>query len=333
MKHLPIFVDLKDQPVLVVGGGDVAYRKVQSLLKVQAHITVIAESFSPGFETLNNSNLTLVETSYHEEFLEHKWLVIAATDNNEVNQSIYEDATSRRILINVVDSPKLCRFIFPSIVDRSPLVIAISSGGAAPVLARIWREKLESQIPQWTGKLVSIAAKYREKTQQKIKNLQQRRYVWERVFRGQANQLAAQEKWQEVEKTIVNEINREQETVKPKGFIHYVGTGPDDPEQLTLKALQLMQMADCIIYDETLHEGILNLCRKDAEFFAFDDSDRKTQFKNEELAHRLITEYEQGKIICRLSKNAPDKEHFSLVEFTALQNAAANFHIVSGVSA
>ena len=333
MKHLPIFIDVKNKPVIVIGGGDVAFRKTQSLLRAEAKVTVLAKSFITELKELDSLRLTLIQSEYHVECLRHKWLVIAATDNNEVNQTIHDDAIAERIWVNVVDSPKLCQFIFPSIVDRSPLVIAISSGGAAPVLARLWREKLESLIPLWTGKLVSIAASYRELAQQKIDNLQQRRYVWERVFRGKANQLAAQQRWRDVEQAIKDEINTEAKTNAPKGVIHYVGIGPNDPELITLKALQLMQLADTIIYDELLSEDILNLCRKDAHYFEFNETKNKKDFQNTAVTECLISEYKQGKIICRLTKNAPKQEHLSTMELSALKQNTIDFQIVSGVPA
>ena len=262
MKTLPIFVSLIDKPVLVVGGGDVALRKVQTLVKAGADVYVVAHHICQAIVDIKSDNLHLSEQSYDANLLDNKWLVIAATDDEGLNDQVHLDAIARKIFVNVVDDPSRCHFITPAIIDRSPIVFAISSGGEAPVLARLWKETLEKQIPQWTGKLASLAGSYRQRVKDKFIDFGQRRHFWERFFRGDIAASAATEQWQ----TVTDKIERSlagEETQGNQLFTVFYGDG--NSENLTIKALQLMQLADVIVYSKDTPEAILDMCRKDAD--------------------------------------------------------------------
>lgn len=299
MKNLPIFVAIKDKPVLVIGGGDVAVRKIQTLLRTEAKVTVISMAFCEQLKAINNPNLALVEGAYDAPDLASYWLIIAATDNDEVNHKVYRDAIAARVLVNVVDDPVHCQFIFPSIVDRSPLVVAISTGGAAPVLGRLWREQLEKLIPMWTGKLASIAESYREQVKQTFSKMKSRRYVWEKVFRGAPSVFAAKQDWPQVQKSIES-IIEQQTTDLEHSQLCYVATGPNDPELLTIKALQQMQLADVIIHNDDIDENILNLCRKDADYFCFPSNQG---MDHQGLIDEIHKQMAEGVLVCRLVKD------------------------------
>lgn len=262
MKTLPIFVSLIKKPVLVVGGGDVALRKVQTLVKAGADVLVVAHEICEEIREINADNLSLSVQSYHPELLQDKWLVIAATDDEGLNDKVHLDALAQKIFVNVVDDPARCHFITPAIIDRSPIVFAISSNGEAPVLARLWKESLEQQIPQWTGKVAALAGSYRKKVKAKFTDFAQRRHFWERFFRGDLASYAAKGKWPELTEKIEQSL-RSDETTDDQAYTVYYGNG--DPENLTIKAMQLMQLADVIVYPEHTPEAILDMCRKDAD--------------------------------------------------------------------
>lgn len=262
MKTLPIFVSLINKPVLVVGGGDVALRKIQTLVKANADVYVVAHEICQDIREINAENLHLSVQSYEPELLDNKWLVIAATDDEALNDKVHLDALARKIFVNVVDDPARCHFITPAIIDRSPLVFAISSGGEAPVLARLWKETLEKQIPQWTGRLAGLAGSYRQKVKDKFTDFAQRRHFWERFFRGDLAALASKEQWPEITETIEQSLAGN-ETTPDQNFTVFYGDG--NPENLTIKALQLMQLADVIVYPKDTPEAILDMCRKDAD--------------------------------------------------------------------
>lgn len=183
MDHLPIFCQLRDRDCLIVGGGDVAERKARLLLEAGARLTVNALTFIPQFTVwANEGMLTLVEGPFDETLLDSCWLAIAATDDDTVNQRVSEAAESRRIFCNVVDAPKAASFIMPSIIDRSPLMVAVSSGGTSPVLARLLREKLESLLPQHLGQVARYAGQLRARVKKQFATMGERRRFWEKFF-------------------------------------------------------------------------------------------------------------------------------------------------------
>lgn len=262
MKTLPIFVSLANKPVLVVGGGDVALRKVQTLVKAGADVFVVAHEICQDIREIKSENLNLSVQSYAPELLQDKWLVIAATDDEALNDRVHKDALSQKIFVNVVDDPARCHFITPAIIDRSPIVFAISSNGEAPVLARLWKESLEQQIPQWTGKIAEIAGSYRQKVKAKFTDFGQRRHFWERFFRGDLASFAARGDWQGLKAKIEQNLSSD-EIAESQAYTVYYGNG--DADNLTIKALQLMQLADIIVYPKNTPESILDMCRKDAD--------------------------------------------------------------------
>jgi len=262
MKNLPIFVSVVNKPVLVVGGGDVALRKVQTLVKAGAAVTVIAHEICQDIRAIDADNLSLSEQSYDASLLQDKWLVIAATDDETLNDQVHLNALQQKIFVNVVDDPARCHFIFPAIIDRSPIVFATSSGGEAPVLARLWKEKLESQIPQWTGRIASLAGSYRQRVKDKFSDFKQRRHFWERFFRGDIASYAAKGQWQQLTDKLEQSLDSDEVTQDQSYTVFY---GDGNPDNLTIKALQLMQLADVIVYPEDTPEAIIDLCRKDAD--------------------------------------------------------------------
>lgn len=260
MQTLPIFVSLKNKNVIVIGGGDVALRKIQTLLTAQAKVTAVATHFCDDLQEMEGKQLSLIIDKYNQKYLHNVWLVIAATNDELVNRQVHDDAVAQHIFVNVVDDPPYCEFIFPAIVNRSPIIFAITSNGAAPVLARFWKQKLETLVPQWTGQLANMAGSFRQQVKQKLTKMADRRHYWERFFTGQANTLAAQGHWDKVQSVMESSLS--DNTREREVFEVYYADG--NPENITLKALQLMQLADVIYFDQATPNAILDLCRKDA---------------------------------------------------------------------
>nr|MCS5590480.1 siroheme synthase [Candidatus Thioglobus sp.] len=185
MNYLPIFIDIKQQPCLVVGGGDIALRKINLLLKANAAITCVSKECCDGIKRLVKDNkITHIEKAFEATDINTQVLIVSATDDSDLNAQVSALAKTANIPVNVVDSPDLCSFVMPSIVDRSPIVIAISSAGKAPVLARLIRAKLESTIPHAYGKLAELAGNFRDQVKAKFNNIEDRRYFWEKTFSG-----------------------------------------------------------------------------------------------------------------------------------------------------
>ena len=264
MDIFPISLKLQQQPCLIVGGGHIAYRKALLLAKAGAKIDVLAPE-------IDDSLLQLVQQSqgqYVQDVfsastaLRHYRLVIAATDNNRVNQQVFAACEAENVLVNSVDDPPHCRFMVPAIIDRSPLVISVASNGTSPVLSRQIRTQLESSIPHGMGKLAEFSGQWRAAVKQKIVNPEERRIFWEELYASPLKEQVFNDNLDAANQSIQHALAEWQ---TPKGEVYLVGAGPGDPELLTLKALRLMQQADVVIYDRLVSAPILELCRRDAE--------------------------------------------------------------------
>lgn len=319
MNTLPIFVKLESKPVLVVGGGTVALRKIQTLCKTGAKITVVSHDICQEVQALAvKYSIELIVGDYNKSLLPDKWLVIAATDDNALNRQVQADALAHKIFVNVVDDPEYCHFITPAIIDRSPIVVAISSGGEAPVLARLWKEKFESLIPQWTGKLASLAGSYRQQVKATITDFTSRRHFWERFFRGDIAAKAGQQDWDGVTQLIEQTLTADNQLA---GSAFYVGIGDGNPENLTLKALQAMQLADLIVHDLSVPQEIIELTRK--------DSDKVTP-DQEAIVTTIQDALDRGEIVVRLIHGCPLKSQTAQQE---LKQASFSAEQVKGICA
>jgi uroporphyrin-III C-methyltransferase/precorrin-2 dehydrogenase/sirohydrochlorin ferrochelatase len=208
MDYFPLFLKLKQQHCLVIGAGEVAARKIDLLARTGAIITVIATEISPAVADMQSKhNLLIKQKSIETADIHGFRLVISATNNSNTNQLVANTATEHNIPVNVVDNPALCSFIFPAIIDRSPVIAAVSSGGSSPVLARLLRAKIESIIPPAFGQLAHLAEKYRNPVKQQIKQPAQRRIFWENVLQGGIAELVFSGKKQEAENQLKNLIS------------------------------------------------------------------------------------------------------------------------------
>ena len=332
MDHLPIFCQLRDRECLLVGGGDVAERKARLLLDAGARLTVNARDYVPQFHVWAEAGmLTLVAGDFQPALLDPCWLAIAATDDDAVNQQVSDEAEARRIFCNVVDAPKAASFIMPSIIDRSPLMVAVSSGGTSPVLARLLREKLEAMLPQHLGQVAAYAGKLRERVKKQFSTMGERRRFWEKMFMNDrlAQSLANQDR-QAIEETT------EQLLAAPldhRGEVVLVGAGPGDAGLLTLKGLQQIQQADVVVYDRLVSDDIMNLVRRDADRVFVGKRAGYHCVPQDEINQILLREAQQGKRVVRLKGGDPFIFGRGGEELETLCDAGIPFSVVPGITA
>lgn len=332
MDHLPIFCQLRDRDCLLVGGGDVAERKARLLLDAGAKLTVNALEFSPQFQVwAEEQMLTLVKKSFNPALLDCCWLAIAATDDNDVNQQVSQAAEARRIFCNVVDSPQQASFIMPSIIDRSPLMVAVSSGGTSPVLARLLREKLESVLPLHLGQLAHYAGQLRARVKKQFATVAERRRFWEKLFMNdRLAQSLANEDRQAVADTTEQLLN---EPLDHRGEVVLVGAGPGDAGLLTLKGLQQIQQADVVVYDRLVSDDIMNLVRRDADRVFVGKRAGYHCVPQDEINQILLREAQNGRRVVRLKGGDPFIFGRGGEELETLCNAGIPFSVVPGITA
>jgi len=360
MNTFPLFFKLEGRKVLIVGGGDVALRKADLLSRAGACITVLAPSISHEIQALLTNHKTdakheLIYENYNKTYMSGARVIIAATDDEALNHQIHADATELNIPVNVVDTPHLCDFIFPAIVDRNPIVIGISSNGKAPVLARLLRARLETLIPQGYGKLAKLAGDFRGEVKVKIPTLTGRRQFWERAFEGPVSQLmfagneaqAAAQLQADLDSTaasisgkgvaastsapvILDETTKAQNAV---GEVYIVGAGPGDPELLTFKALRLMQQADIVYYDALVSPQVLDLCRRDADKVFVGKKRSNHAVAQLGINELLVNSAKEGRRVVRLKGGDPFIFGRGGEEIESLRAHSIPYQVVPGITA
>nr|WP_231609240.1 siroheme synthase CysG [Pseudoalteromonas sp. NZS37] len=331
VQYLPIFTKLDNKPVLVVGGGEVALRKCRAFLKARASVTLVAPWFCNELkEHAHNNEVTLIDAYFDESHLDGKMLVIAATDRDEVNNDVFELANARNVFVNVVDDQPKCTFIFPSIVDRDPITIAISSAGTAPVLARRLREKLETLIPHHIGPLATLVGGFRDKVKKRFKHFSDRRQFWEGVFDSSVVSKVQTGDTQAAQQQLEQMLDAKAE---PEGEVYVVGAGPGDPELLTLKALQLMQQADVVVYDFLVSDEIMELVRRDADLICVGKRLGDHSVVQDDTNQMLVDLAKQGKKVCRIKGGDPFIYGRGGEEVQVLAANNVNYQIVPGITA
>jgi len=318
---------------MVVGGGEVALRKVTMLRKAGADVMVIAPILAPALTELRDQQgIQHIQSSFSENLLEASALVIAATDDHAVNAAVADAAKKRNIPVNVVDAPELCTFIMPSIVDRSPVVIAVSSGGVAPVLARLVRARIETMIPATYGQLAGLAAEFRERVKQRFATTQQRRIFWEDVFQGPIAEQVMSGQEAAARASLDAALLSESAAVH-HGEVYLVGGGPGDPDLLTFRALRLMQQADVCVYDKLVSKEVLELVRRDAEMVYVGKERDKHTLPQEDINKLLVRLAKEGKRVLRLKGGDPFIFGRGGEEIETLMEHGVPFQVVPGITA
>ena len=333
MDYLPLFHKLDHKKCLLIGGGSVATRKARLLLDAHASLTVIAPTLSEELTQLASaSKITHFKRVFEANDTLNFSLVICATNDKQANSQISTEAQLNNIPVNVVDQPQLCSFIFPAIVDRAPITIAISSGGVAPVLSRLVRAKLETLLPHALGQLASLAAECRQTVKDHFSNTKQRRIFWETIFNGPVAELSYLGKHDEAKKQLLQHLHQT-EDLPTIGKVYLVGGGPGDPELLTLKALRLLQLADIIIYDRLVSAEVLNLARRDAERIYVGKQRSEHSVPQDDINALLIKLAKEGKRVVRLKGGDPFMFGRGGEEIETLIDENVSFEVVPGITA
>ncbi len=333
MDAFPIFMKIKGRRCVVIGGGLVAIRKVTMLLKAEAAIEVISPDLCQELIALVEAKkISYINEVFLAEQLDGACLVIAATDDEAINKAVSMAAKERDIPVNVVDSPDLCSFTMPSIVDRSPVVIAISSGGAAPVLARLIRTKIETMIPATYGRLAALAKEFRAQVKERFSTTQERRIFWEEVFHGPIAEqvLSGQES---AARKALNAVLAGKVEVTHRGEVYLVGGGPGDPDLLTFRALRLMQQADVCVYDKLVSPEVMELVRRDAELIYVGKARDQHTLPQEEINELLARLAKEGKRVLRLKGGDPFIFGRGGEEIETLMEQGIPFQVVPGITA
>ncbi|WDL82459.1 uroporphyrinogen-III C-methyltransferase [Aeromonas bestiarum] len=332
MDYLPIFCRLDNKPVLLVGGGEVAERKVRLLLDAGAHLTVVSPELAPELAALADAGtIDWLAGEFEPAQLAGKWLVVAATDRRDVNALVYQSANQAGIFANVVDDPKRSSFIMPSIIDRSPLMVAISSGGKAPVLARLLREKLEALLPQHLGAVAAFAGGLRDRVKARFATMGERRQFWERLLGtdrlGQALARGDQASANQLADALFAEEGASQ------GEVILVGAGPGDPGLLTLHALRQMQQADVVVHDRLVSDEVMALVRRDAKRIFVGKQAGNHCVPQEGINQLLLEEASKGLRVVRLKGGDPFIFGRGGEELETLVGSGIGFQVVPGITA
>lgn len=327
MDFFPIFLNLKQKSCLVVGGGEVALRKAAILLQSGAVVKVVAPDLCEGFSDLGVEH---VPDIFRDAHLDDMTLAIAATDDAAVNSAVSASAKARHIPVNVVDNPELCSFVMPSILDRSPLVVAFSTGGASPVLARLLRARFESMIPEGYGRLAAFASRFRDTVKARIVKPSDRRIFWEDIFEGRVAEkvFIGDEKKAEV---LLNE--RIEQGAIHRGEVYLVGAGPGDPDLLTFRALRLMHKADVVLYDNLVSKPILEMTRRDATRIYVGKKKSDHAMPQEKINELLVRLALEGKRVLRLKGGDPFIFGRGGEEIETLSSQGVPFQVVPGITA
>ena len=332
MDYLPIFFKISQKQCLVVGGGDIALRKINLLLKSGALVECVAPSFCQTLlERSVDDTLTLTKKTFAAADIQNQALLISATDDKKLNAEVSRLAFAANIPVNVVDAPELSSFIMPSIVDRSPLLIAISSGGRAPVLARIIRAKLETIIPSAYGRLAEIAGEYRDQVKRQFSHIKDRRVFWESVLSGNIAEKVFSGRIKEAKADLEQQLANAK--IQKLGEVYLVGAGPGDPDLLTFKALRLMQQADVVLYDRLVSKSVMELVRRDAELVYVGKKAGSKSSRQSDINEQLVKLAKSGKRVCRLKGGDPFIFGRGGEEIETLSEHGIPFQVVPGITA
>ena len=336
MDHLPIFLDVKGQRALVVGGGTSAARRADLLARAGSDLTVLAPEMNDDLAgVVAEFEITHKTSELSADDVKGCLIVFGASTDPAINEKVHELAAAAGILVNISDTTDLCDFIMPAIVDRSPLLISISSGGATPLLVRMLKARFETTIPAAYGRLAEFAGSYRDRVKDAIGNMRRRRRFWEtmiagpvavHLFSGQEDEAAA------LMDKLLRDAAVEGDEVA-EGEVYLVGTGPGDPDLLTFRALRLMQQADVVLYDRLIGDGILNLVRRDADRIYVGKMKDDHSVPQEEISEMLIRLAQKGKRVLRLKGGDPFVFGRGGEEIASLADNGINFQVIPGVTA
>ena len=336
MDYLPILRDVSQRVVIVAGGGTVAARRAETALRAGAEVRLFAPELSDDFRNLaDDPRLAHLPRLPEADDLAGAALAFSACENPGDDQRVAELARAAAVPVNVADRPELCDFIMPSIVDRSPLIVAISSSGSSPILARMIRARLETMLPSAYGRLARFAGVFREKVMRRLKNPENRRRFWERTLDGPLSSLVFAGDEVAAETLMERELAAAEAEEKAgiRGEVYLVGAGPGDPDLITFKALRLMQRADVVLHDRLIGEGILNLVRREAERIYVGKKPDNHTLDQQSISELLVRLAREGKRVLRLKGGDPFIFGRGGEEIERLAEERIPFQVVPGITA
>ena len=333
MEYLPIFLRIQGNKALVVGGGQIAVRKVSMLLRAGAHIVLVAPEVEPALQSLLKADGHQIhQRPFAPADVQGVKLVIAATNDQAVNEQVYALASNLNLPVNVVDNQPFCDFIFPSIVDRSPVVVAVSSSGKSPMLARLLRARLETFVPSGYGKLADLLGAARSRVKAAIPDMGMRMRFWEKVLESPVAEQMMAGKESEAG-ALLDAALADAGSATASGEVYLVGAGPGDPDLLTFRALRLMQQADVVLFDRLVAPEILNMCRQDAERIHVGKQRKHHTMPQQDISKMLVTLAREGKRVLRLKGGDPFIFGRGGEEIEELAAAHIPFQVVPGITA
>lgn len=334
MQTFPLFLTLRGRRALVVGGGEMAARKAELLLAAGAHVSLVADTVNGEIaQLIAEARLSWAGRTFETSELDGVALVIVATDDDSLQARVAAAAESRCLPVNVVDRPALSSFIMPAIVDRAPITIAISTGGAAPALARRIRAEIERALPAALGRLARFAEIFREQVRRTLVVPRARRRFWDRVFEGRVGELALAGDEIAARRELIKLLDGARRETPAQGMVHLVGAGPGDPDLLTLKAHRLLQRADVVVYDRLVSAEVLAMARRDAERLYVGKRRAHHCVPQAEINDRLVSLARAGKSVVRLKGGDPFVFGRGGEELEALVDAGVAVEVVPGVTA
>lgn len=334
MQNLPVFMNIRNRPCLVVGGGGVAARKVELLLRAHGKVTVVAPALGDALKELHEEGaIDHRSREFQPDDVAGCDLVIAATDNNDVNRAVYESATRAGIPVNVVDTPELCSFTFGAVIDRDPVTIAVSSAGQSPVLTRVVRAAIETHIPAAFGRLAALVKRYREQVKNRIPDRTARGRFWKKVVNGSVAELIFAGRTGSAEQLLEDSLAQPEPGFSPAGEVYLIGAGPGDPDLLTFRALRLIQKADIIFHDRQVPDAILGFARPDAERYYIGKQRDDRCVPQSEINDLLVRYAQQGKTVARIQGGDAFMFGRGGEEAEALAEHNVNFQIIPAITA
>lgn len=334
MDHLPIFLDIAGKPVAVIGGGTAAARKAEMALRCGANVRVFADALSADFHDIaDHERLSHLREPPTRDNLAGCAVVFGAADDETANRAAYALAREIGALVNVADVPELCDFIMPTILDRAPLTVAISTGGASPILGRMLRSRLETQIPAGYGALLGWVRERRARVAAALTTPAARRRFWENLLDGPLADRVLRGEMADAEATFAQALADAAADRAPGGEVYLVGAGPGDPDLLTFRALRLMQRADVVLYDRLIGDGILDLVRRDAERIYVGKEPNRHPMPQQEISALMARLAHAGKRVLRLKGGDPFMFGRGGEEIELLAREGIPFQVVPGITA
>lgn len=334
MSYLPLFIDVTGKKCLVVGGGKVASRKLIPILSTNMIVTLISPDIIDEIHQASNEhkNLKIIKRKFNSEDIEDQFLIVAATNDTKINKEIAKISKENNILINMAEDSISGNTLIPSVVDRDPIKIAVSSGAASPILTRLVKTKLETVIPYSFSKLAEFMMEYRSAVKKTFSKISERRNFWEIFLDGPISEMVLSGHVDKAKKALEKSLE-EKVMLEKTGEVYLVGAGPGDPELLSFKALRLMQKADIVIYDRLVSRPIMNLIRQDAEKIYVGKQRADHTMPQENINHLLARLALEGKKVLRLKGGDPFIFGRGGEEIESLIKDDIPFQIVPGITA